>query len=62
MVALTGRGARILVVDGPEMEDDLARNAPEVITSLCARRYGPRSAGRRAERAALAAAKDKDGE
>ena len=49
-------------MDGPEMEDDLERNAPEVITSLCARRYGPRSAGRRAERAALAAAKDKDGE
>ena len=56
LVALTGIGARILVMDGAEMENDLARKATEVMTSLCARRYGPRSAGRRAERAALAAA------
>ena len=55
--ALAGRGARILVMDDGELEDDLVRDVTEVMTSLCARLYGRRSARRRAERA-LAAARE----
>ena len=55
--ALAGRGARILVMDEAELEDDLVRDVTEVMTSLCARLYGRRSARWRAERA-LAAAKE----
>ena len=56
--ALSARGARILVVDDgevEEVEDDLVRDATEVMTSLCARLYGKRSARRRAGRAVAAA-------
>ena len=53
--ALSARGCRILVVDDGEVEDDLVRDVTEVMTSLCARLYGRRSAGRRAERAVAAA-------
>ena len=53
--ALAGRGARILVMEDNEMEDDLVRDVTEVMTSLCARLYGRRSARRRAERALAAA-------
>ena len=53
--ALSARGCRILVVDDGEVEDDLVRDAAEVMTSLCARLYGKRSARRRAERAVAAA-------
>ena len=53
--ALAGRGARILVMDEAELEDDLVRDVTEVMTSLCARLYGKRSARRRAERALAAA-------
>ena len=38
-----------------ELEDDLVRDATEVMASLCARLYGRRSARRRAERALTAA-------
>ena len=55
--ALAGRGARILVMDDGELEDDLVRDVTEVMTSLCARLYGRRSARRRAQRA-LAAARE----
>ena len=55
--ALAGRGARIVVMDQGEVEDDLVRDVTEVMTSLCARLYGRRSAKRRAERA-LAAARE----
>ncbi len=55
--ALAARGARILVMEEGELEDDLVRDATEVMTSLCARLYGRRSARRRAERA-LAAARE----
>ena len=48
--ALAGRGARILVLDEGELGDDLVRDATEVMTSLCTRRYGRRPARRRAER------------
>ena len=53
--ALAGRGARILVMEDGELEDDLVRDVTEVMTSLCARLYGRRSARRRAERALSAA-------
>ena len=53
--ALTGRGARLIVMEDDEVEDDLVRDTVEVMTSLCARLYGRRSAKRRAERAVLAA-------
>ena len=55
--ALSGRGARILVMDEGELEDDLVPDVTEVMTSLCARLYRRRSARRRAERA-LAAARE----
>ena len=55
--ALAGRGAHILVMEDGEPEDDLVRDVTEVMTSLCARFYGRRSARRRAERA-LAAARE----
>ena len=55
--ALAGRGARILVMEDSEIEDDLVRDLTEVMTSLCARLYGRRSARRRAQRA-LAAARE----
>ena len=54
--ALAGRGARIVAMDEGELEGDLVRDATEVMTSLCARLYGKRSARRRAERAMSAAA------
>ena len=53
--ALAGRGARVLVVEEVEIEADLVRDVTEVMTSLCARLYGKRSAKRRAERALAAA-------
>jgi predicted site-specific integrase-resolvase len=53
--ALAGRGARILVMEEGELEDDLVRDVTEVMTSLCARLYGRRSARQRAERALAAA-------
>ena len=55
--ALAGRGARILVVEDGELEDDLVREVTEVMTSLYARLCGRRSARRRAQRA-LAAARE----
>ena len=49
--ALAGRGARVVVVDDAEVDDHLVRDVTEVMTSLCARLYGRRSARRRAEKA-----------
>ena len=51
--ALCAQERRILVVDPAEVDDDLVRDVPEMLTSMCARLYGRRSAKRRAE-AALA--------
>ena len=51
----TRQSAPILVMDEAELEDDLVRDVTEVMTSLCARLYGRRSARRRAERALSAA-------
>lgn len=52
--ALAASGRRIVIVDDGEVDDDLVRDVTEVLTSLCARLYGRRSAKRRAE-AALSA-------
>ena len=52
---VAGRGARILVMEDGELDDDLVRDVTEVMTSLCARLYGRRSARRRVERALAAA-------
>ncbi|HEY4026528.1 MAG TPA: IS607 family transposase [Candidatus Dormibacteraeota bacterium] len=49
--ALVGAGRRLLVVEATEVEDDLVRDMTEVLTSLCARLYGRRSARTRASRA-----------
>jgi putative resolvase len=53
--ALTAHGRRLLVVEEREVDDDLVRDITEVLTSMCARLYGRRSAKRRAERAIVAA-------
>jgi putative resolvase len=37
-----------VVLDNAETSDDLVADVTEVLTSLCARRYGRRSASRRA--------------
>ena len=55
--ALKAQGRRIIVVDDTELDDDLARDMTEVLTSFCARLYGRRAAKRKAE-AALRAAHD----
>ncbi|MGH4002298.1 MAG: IS607 family transposase, partial [Pseudonocardiaceae bacterium] len=46
--ALAGHGRTVIVLDDKEREDDLARDLTEVLTSMCARLYGRRSAARRA--------------
>lgn len=48
---LARRGARMPVLAADEPVDDRVGDTTEVPTSLCARRYGGRSARRRAERA-----------
>jgi predicted site-specific integrase-resolvase len=49
--ALEAQGRRLVVVDPAEVDDDLVRDATELLTSLCARLYGRRSASNRAKRA-----------
>ncbi len=53
--SLVGRGGEVVVMDDEELEDDLVRDVTEVLTLLCARLYGRRSAARRAQRALAAA-------
>ncbi len=48
---LRAEGRCVLVVDDSEVEDDLVRDMTEVLTSMCARLYGKRSAADRAEKA-----------
>ena len=52
---LAGSGGEVVVVDPEEIEDDLVRDVTEVLTSMCARLYGKRSAAQRAKRAMEAA-------
>jgi putative resolvase len=49
--APAARGRRLVVLDDGEVDDDLVRDMVEVLTSLCARLYGPRSARNRALKA-----------
>jgi putative resolvase len=53
--ALAAESRRLVVVEERELDDDLVRDITEVLTSICARLYGRRSARRRAERALRAA-------
>ena len=54
--ALLASGRRLVVVDDAEVDDDPVRDMTEVLTSMCARLYGRRSAKNRAHRALEAAA------
>lgn len=56
--ALAAQGRRLLVVDPGEVDDDLVRDVTEILTSLCARRYGRRAAANRARRAVETATED----
>ena len=56
--ALGAQGRRIVVADPGESTDDLVRDMIEVLTSMCARRYGRRGARNRAMRALRAAERD----
>jgi putative resolvase len=49
--AREAEGRRLVVVDPSERDDDLVRDATELLTSLCVRLYGRRSAANRARRA-----------
>ncbi|MGH3627357.1 MAG: IS607 family transposase [Sciscionella sp.] len=51
---LSAQGRTLVVLDEQELEEDLARDLIEVITSMCARLYGRRSAARRAASAVAA--------
>ena len=53
--ALAAQGRRLAVVDPGETQDDLVHDMIDVLTSLCARLYGRRSARTRAEKALKAA-------
>jgi predicted site-specific integrase-resolvase len=56
--ALAATGRRLLVVDPGEVDDDLVRDVTELLTSLCARRYGRRAAANRAARGVAALTED----
>jgi predicted site-specific integrase-resolvase len=56
--ALAASGGRLLVVDPSEADDDQVRDVTEILTSLCARRYGRRAAANRARRAVRAVTGD----
>jgi len=56
--SLAATGRRIVVLDDTETADDLVRDVTEVLTSLCARLYGRRSASRRAAKAVAIATGD----
>ena len=53
---LRARGGGVVVIEDREVDDDLVRDMTEVLTSMCARLYGRRSAKARACRALKAAA------
>ncbi len=48
---LAAQGRRLVVVDPGETKDDLVQDMIDVLTSMCARLYGRRSARHRAEKA-----------
>jgi len=49
--ALEAQGRTLVVIDPSEVDSDLVRDATELLTSLCARLYGRRSAANRAKKA-----------
>lgn len=53
--ALSATGRRLVVLDDGEVEDDVVGDMVEVLTCLCARLYGSRSAKSRVRRALEAA-------
>jgi putative resolvase len=53
--SMAAGGRRIVVVQSQETTSDLVRDVTEVLTSLCARLYGQRSAARRAAKAVAVA-------
>lgn len=53
--ALAATGRRIVVLNPDEVKDDLVRDMVDVLTSMCARLYGRRSARKRADAAVKAA-------
>ena len=55
---LAAHGRRLVVLDDGEVTDDLIGDVVEVLTSFCARLYGPRSARNRAEKALRCAERD----
>ncbi|MFI6652979.1 IS607 family transposase [Streptomyces sp. NPDC050529] len=58
--AFSASGRCLLVLDPAETADDLVRDVTEVLTSMCARLYGRRSAKNRAARAVAAATAPQD--
>jgi len=56
--ALSAAGRRLVAVDEGEVDDDLARDMAEVLTSFCARLHGRRGARNRAVKALRCAAHD----
>ncbi len=58
--ALAAHGRTVVVLDDAELPDDLARDLREVLTLMCARRYGCRSASRRAAAAVVAIENEPD--
>ena len=59
--ALSAQNRRLLVVDDKEIEDNLVQDMTDVLTSMCARLYGKKSAKHRAQKAVEAAAITDDG-
>lgn len=53
--ALSATGRSVMVLNPDEVKDDLVRDMVEVLTSMCARLYGRRSARKRADAAVRAA-------
>ncbi len=58
--ALSAHGRTVVVLDDAELPDDLSRDLTEVLTSMCARLYGRRSASRRAAAAVVAIENEPD--
>jgi predicted site-specific integrase-resolvase len=58
---LAALGRKLVVVDAEEVDEDLGRDVTEILTSMCARRYGKPAAGNRAKRALAAAATQERG-
>lgn len=53
--SLEAHGRSLIVIDDAEVESDLVRDMTEILTSFCARLYGPPAAACRAQRALAAA-------